>query len=204
MTGLPSVLIPPHPLRAIGDFKEWFGGILQSLPLPGSDQYNYSATALMLWDHYRRAKAWLSQHEFEVPSIDPAEYGRARAWMSSRQGDSPATRQAHQALAELVNGLQTPPAAPSSEAKPVDVSLADAQSQNELADEDKAIALAVKDQTLSVAHIAEKLGVDRKTPYRWLKFMSLWKGLQAQQSGSPPPRGSKDREGNLEAQDDFN
>ena len=120
MTGLPSVLIPPHPLRAIGDFKEWFGGILQSLPLPGSDQYNYPATALMLWDHYRRAKAWLSQHEFEVPSIDPAEYGRARAWMSSRQGDSPATRQAHQALAELVNGLQTPPAAPSSEAKPVD------------------------------------------------------------------------------------
>ena len=72
----------------------------------------------------------------------------------------------------------------------------------ELSQEDKAIALAVKDQELSVADIAEKLGVDRKTPYRWPEFKGIWNTLQKGRAGSPPPHGSKDREGNLEAEDD--
>lgn len=72
----------------------------------------------------------------------------------------------------------------------------------ELTDEDKAIALAVQDHQLSIADIADKLGVNRGTPYRWLKFKPIFKALQAGRAGAPPPRGCKDRDGNLEAEDD--
>lgn len=100
---------------------------------------------------------------------------------------------------------ETSPAAPSSGANPVDDarhSIDFASVDGELTDEDKAIALAVKDHGLSIADISDKLAVNRKTPYRWPKFMRIYKALQAGRVGALPPRGSKDRDGNLEAEDD--
>ena len=83
------------------------------------------------------------------------------------------------------------PAAPKSEAMPVNMT-----------DEDKAIALAMKDHGSSVADIAAKLGVKRQTPYRWPKFIAVHKGLKSLHTGNSPRHGSKDRDGNLDAEDD--
>ena len=92
---------------------------------------------------------------------------------------------------EKGNSAPIPPAAPKGEGTPVDMT-----------DEDKAIALAMKDHGSSVADIAAKLGVNRQTPYRWPKFIAVYKGLKSLHTGNAPRHGSKDRDGNLEAEDD--
>ena len=78
----------------------------------------------------------------------------------------------------------------------------DVQTKNEVSNKEMAIALTVNSPYLSVAEIAEKVGVARTTPYKWPKFMSLWAGLQAAHASASPPRGSKGRDGILEAIDD--
>jgi hypothetical protein len=42
-----------------------------------------------------------------------------------------------------------------------------------------AIGLAVANPDWSIEDIAEKVGCDRKTPYRWRSFMKVWDGLRA-------------------------
>lgn len=70
-----------------------------------------------------------------------------------------------------------------------------------ISNEEKAIAVLVKDMTLSIAQIAKKVGVHRTTLYKYEKFKLLWERF-GNSPGRQPPRGSKDRDGNLEAVDD--
>ena len=124
-TGAASVQVPANPLWAESDFLNWFGGILDNLSQPGTERYEAPATALMLWDDYRRAKSWLSQHAYPVSQMDPVEDANATKWFNGRQSekDRPATRSAHEALAGLLAVVSnSPPADPPSGAKPVDES----------------------------------------------------------------------------------
>jgi hypothetical protein len=93
----------------------------------------------------------------------------------------------------------TNPSEPVAEARPATVPAIDLESQ--------ALALLFKEPELSITQIAERLGVDRKTPYGWPKFREA-----AELKGSLRPRGLRDRSprrghksgGRVEAYDDAN
>jgi len=64
-------------------------------------------------------------------------------------------------------------------------------------DEMRAIVMISADPGLSVVQIAEKLGISRKTPYKWESFMKAFQMAKAGENSLPS--GQKDRQGNLEA-----
>jgi hypothetical protein len=72
--------------------------------------------------------------------------------------------------------------------------------------ESQALALLFKEPDLSVADIADRLGVRRRTPYKWEKFRKaaeLQGKLKPRGSrGQPPPSGHKSKDGQIEAYQD--
>jgi hypothetical protein len=101
----PNLTVPVVPLRTYGDFKQWFGSELEYWEghrvLHEAD-YNSPATAIGLWDDYRRARAWLKQNDFSVPPC-PKEDDDASTWLRTRNGNPPSTKSAFDALADLLN-----------------------------------------------------------------------------------------------------
>ena len=139
------------------------------------------------------AANWFAHNAIDLPN--ELDQFRTRLEFQPGPADSIVPPSQPDAVSNLVGGGTGPApvqtAAPKSDGTRADIT-----------DEDKAIALVVKDHGLSVSDIAAKLGVKRQTPYRWEKFMAIFKGLQGLNAGNEPPRGSKDRDGNLEAEDD--
>lgn len=139
------------------------------------------------------AAGWFAINAIDLP--DELAHLRQKVTFQPGPADSIVPPSQPDAVSNLVGGgtgpAPVPTAAPKSDGTRADIT-----------DEDKAIALVVKDHGLSVSDIAAKLGVKRQTPYRWEKFMAIFKGLQGLNAGNEPPRGSKDRDGNLEAEDD--
>jgi hypothetical protein len=94
------------------------------------------------------------------------------------------------------NGIQPQPETASPAPQPVEMRT-EATAANTLETgptrEEQAIALIVSDHSLSVFQVAERLGVDRKTPYRWTKFMGIFNGL-SQSSAGTVRRGERDAE----------
>ena len=139
------------------------------------------------------AALWFVRNGIDLPN--ELDQFRTRLEFQPGPADSIVPPSQPDAVSNLVGGgtgpAPVPTAAPKSDGTRADIT-----------DEDKAIALVVKDHGLSVSDIAAKLGVKRQTPYRWEKFMAIFKGLQGLNAGNEPPRGSKDRDGNLEAEDD--
>lgn len=65
-------------------------------------------------------------------------------------------------------------------------------SSSQLTLEERAIALLVANKTLTIVQIAGQLGVDRKTPYKWKRFMVIFNGIK--DGPSRIRRGEKDAE----------
>ena len=65
-----------------------------------------------------------------------------------------------------------------------------------LSNESMAIALLMQQPDLTVKQVADRLDVHEKRPYQWIRFMNLFRSIRA---ADPPPHGSVDPDGNLEA-----
>jgi hypothetical protein len=78
--------------------------------------------------------------------------------------------------------------------------------QDSIDKESLAIALLYKRSDLSLAGIADTLGVERQTPYKWPTFLKaaelVGKYTPRPKGGGHLPSGTKSREGNVEAWDD--
>ena len=66
--------------------------------------------------------------------------------------------------------------------------------------ESQAIALLKDHPDWTVTKIAETIGVSRTTPYSWEDFKKAKEAME--QGRCDIPRGSKDKDGNMEAWDD--
>jgi len=72
-------------------------------------------------------------------------------------------------------------------------------SQAAMTNEERALGyLAAHPETASLAELADALGVDRGTPYRWPRFTAAWKVHKSLKKGYIPA-GTKSKDGDLDA-----